>query len=61
MKDVYLVRLNWENGKWEEREFENYNEVLWYILDNSLAGYMVWRNGEQMNEVDIGRDVELIF
>ncbi len=57
---MYTIRLTWENGNKEEKEFSDYNEMLWYLLDNREAGFLAWLDDKQMNEADIACDIELI-
>lgn len=57
---MYTVKLSWENGNKETQTFEDYNEMLGYMADNSDAGFLVWEDGVQMNDADIARDVELV-
>jgi hypothetical protein len=57
---MYKVKLTWENGKTETKEFSEYNDMLYYIADNLNAGFLAWHDGVQMNEADISSDVELI-
>ncbi len=57
---MYEVKLSWENGNKEVKQFEDYNETLGYLVDNPEAGFMVWEDGVQMNEIDICRDFELV-
>jgi hypothetical protein len=57
---MYEVRLSWENGNKETKQFDDYNEMLSYLVDNPEAGFMAWEDGEQMNEADISHDVELV-
>lgn len=56
---MYEVKLSWENGRSETKSFEDYNEMLSYLIDNLDAGFRVWKDGAQVNESDIARDVEL--
>ena len=57
---MYEVKLSWENGNKEIKQFEDYNELLGYLVDNPEAGFLAWQDGEQMNEAEIWRDVELV-
>ena len=55
---MYEVKLSWENGNKETKEFSDYNEMVAYLGENEDAGFMAWEDGQQMNEADISRDVE---
>ena len=57
---MYEIKLTWENGNKEEKTFNDYSDMLSYLASNPDAGFMAWLNGEQMNEADICRDVELV-
>jgi serine protease inhibitor ecotin len=57
---MYEVKLSWENGRKETKSFDDYNDMISYLADNLDAGFRVWKDGEQINEADVARDVELV-
>ncbi len=57
---MYTVKLNWENGNRETKAFEDYNEMLAYLAENLDAGFTAFKNGEQLNQADVARDVKMV-